>query len=67
MGETYWEVFEMELKSLDENAQIMDVPPEKQPTKESLEKSGKILDFKIKKNLQNQVLSLEAAKNNVVV
>ncbi|MDO4747522.1 MAG: hypothetical protein Q4A70_04285 [Candidatus Saccharibacteria bacterium] len=67
MGETYWEVFEMELKSLDENAQIMDVPLEKQPAKESLEKSGKILDFKIKKNLQNQVLSLEAAKNNVVV
>lgn len=66
MDKVFWETFEMELKSLDENAQVADVPPEKQPTSESLEKLRRTLDFKIKKNLQNYVLGLEAAKRNVI-
>lgn len=66
MDKAFWKTFEMELRSLDENVQVMNVPLEKQPTSESLEKLRRTLDFKIKKNLQYHVLSLEAARRNVI-
>lgn len=53
----YWENLEKELKSLDQDAYIMDVPEKLQPTPEHLEKMNARLSIGINQNIQKEHLA----------